>query len=54
MRRIRQRIEALREAANDQTSEQQHGDIRIVDNVEENRVPGFLPRPFRRRRFALS
>ncbi len=43
MRRIRQRIEALREAANDQTSEEQHGDIRIVDNVEENRVQVFFP-----------
>ena len=43
MRRIRQRIEALRKAANDQTSEQVHGDIRIVDNVEENRVQVFFP-----------
>ena len=43
MRRIRQRIEALREAEHDQTSEQQHGDIRIVDNVEENRVQVFFP-----------
>ena len=43
MRRIRQRIEALREAANDQTSEEQHGDIRIVNNVEENRVQVFFP-----------
>ena len=43
MRRIRQRIEALRKAADDQTSEQVHGDIRIVDNVEENRVQVFFP-----------
>jgi len=43
MRRIRQRIEALRKAANDQTSEEMHGDIRIVDNVEENRVQIFFP-----------
>ena len=43
MRRIRQRIEALRKAASDQTSEQVHGDIRIVDNVEENRVQVFFP-----------
>ena len=43
MRRIRQRIEALREAENDQTSEEQHGKIRIVDNVEENRVQVFFP-----------
>ena len=43
MRRIRQRIEALREAAHDQTNEEVHGDIRIVDNVEENRVQVFFP-----------
>lgn len=43
MRRIRQRIEALRKAASDKTSEQVHGDIRIVDNVEENRVQVFFP-----------
>ncbi len=43
MRRIRQRIEALRKAANDQTSEEVHGDIRILDNVEENRVQIFFP-----------
>ena len=43
MRRIRQRIEALRESANDETSEEVHGDIRIVDNVEENRVQVFFP-----------
>ena len=43
MRRIRQRIEALRKAAGDQTSEQVHGDIRIVDNVEDNRVQVFFP-----------
>jgi hypothetical protein len=43
MRRIRKRIEALRAAADDQTTEEQHGDIRIVDNVEENRVQIFFP-----------
>ena len=43
MRRIRKRIEALRATADDQTTEEQHGDIRIVDNVEENRVQIFFP-----------
>ncbi len=43
MRRIRERIEALRKAANDQTSEEVHGEIRIVDNVEDNRVQIFFP-----------
>ena len=43
MRRIRKRIEALSKAADDRTSEQVHGDIRIVDNVEENRVQIFFP-----------
>ena len=44
MRRIRQRIEELKATAEDQTSEEQHGEIRIVDNVEENRVQIFFPR----------
>ena len=43
MRRIRKRIEALQAAADDQTVEEQHGDIRIVSNVEENRVQVFFP-----------
>ncbi|MDE0373970.1 MAG: conjugal transfer protein TraC, partial [Rhodospirillales bacterium] len=43
MRRIRQRIEALRASADDRTSEEVHGGIRIVDNVEENRVQVFFP-----------
>ena len=43
MRRIRERIEALRATAEDQTSSEQHGEVRIVDNVEENRVQIFFP-----------
>ena len=43
MRRIRQRIEALRAVANDVTNTEKHGDIEIVDNVEENRVQIFFP-----------
>ena len=43
MRRIRKRIEALQAAADDQTTEEQHGEIRIVSNVEENRVQIFFP-----------
>ena len=43
MRRIRERIEALKEAAEDQTSSEQHGEVRIVDNVEENRTQVFFP-----------
>lgn len=43
MRRIRERIEALKATAEDQTSEEQYGPIRIVDNVEENRIQIFFP-----------
>ena len=43
MRRIRQRIEALRATAHDVTNTEKHGDIEIVDNVEENRVQIFFP-----------
>ena len=43
MRRIRQRIEELKATAEDQTSSEQHGEILIVDNVEENRVQIFFP-----------
>lgn len=43
MRQILQRIEELKEAAGDRTSEERHGDVRIVDDVEENRVQIFFP-----------
>ena len=43
MRRIRERIEVLKATAEDQTSSEQHGEVRIVDNVEDNRVQIFFP-----------
>ena len=43
MRRIRERIEALKAATEDRTSSEQHGEVRIVDNVEDNRVQIFFP-----------
>ena len=43
MRRIRQRIEELKAMSEDQTSSEQYGEVRIVDNVEENRTQVFFP-----------
>ena len=44
MRRIRQRIEELKATAEDQTSSEQYGEVRIVNNVgREPNVQVFFP-----------
>ena len=44
IRRLKQRIEELERTAQDETTETEIGDVRIVDNVEDNRVQVFFPR----------
>ena len=43
IRRLKKRLEELARKAQDVTSETQHGDIRVVDNVEDNRLQVFFP-----------
>lgn len=43
IRRMKQRVEQLERAAQDTTTEIAFGDVRVVDNVEENRVQIFFP-----------
>jgi hypothetical protein len=43
IRRLKERIEKLDARHDDQTSEQTIGDIRIIDNVEDNRLQVFFP-----------
>lgn len=43
IRRLKQRIEELERTAQDETTEIEIGDVRIVDNVEDNRVQVFFP-----------
>jgi membrane-associated HD superfamily phosphohydrolase len=42
-RRMKERIETLLKQANDKTTETQHGEITVVENVEENRIQIFFP-----------
>jgi hypothetical protein len=43
IRRLKKRLAELERAANDETSETERNGIRIVDNVEDNRVQIFFP-----------
>lgn len=43
IRRLRARIESLRGAAVATTQETHYGDVRVVENVEENRIQIFFP-----------
>jgi hypothetical protein len=43
IRRMKQRIEQLEKAAQDETTEIEVGEVRVVDNVEENRVQIIFP-----------
>lgn len=43
IRRLKARLVEIERKAQDVTSETQHGDIRIVDNVEGNRLQVFFP-----------
>lgn len=43
IRRMRERVGTLLKQANDKTTETQHGEIKVVENVEENRVQIFFP-----------
>ena len=43
IRRIKERIKTLEATAGDETTEETIGDVRIVDNVEENRLQLFFP-----------
>ena len=43
IRRIKERIKVLEATAGDETTEETIGDVRIVDNVEENRLQLFFP-----------
>jgi hypothetical protein len=43
IRRLKQRIDTLERAAADETAEQQIGEVRIVDNIEDNRLQAFFP-----------
>ncbi|MCZ6689951.1 MAG: DUF3560 domain-containing protein [Planctomycetota bacterium] len=43
IRRIKERIETLEATAGDETTEEMIGDVRLVDNVEENRLQLFFP-----------
>ncbi len=43
IRRLKQRIATLERAAADETAEQQIGEVRVVDSVEDNRLQAFFP-----------
>ena len=43
IRRLKQRIATLERAAADETAEQQIGEVRVVDNAEDNRLQAFFP-----------
>ena len=43
IRRLKQRITTLERAAADETAEQQVGEVRVVDSVEDNRLQAFFP-----------
>jgi hypothetical protein len=43
IRRLKQRIEELEQAGQDETTEVEIGEVRILDSVEENRVQVFFP-----------
>ena len=43
IRRLKQRIVTLERAAADETAEQQVGEVRVVDSVEDNRLQAFFP-----------
>lgn len=43
IRRMKKRIEQLERAAQDTTTEQEFGDVQVIDNVEENRVQIIFP-----------
>ena len=43
IRRMKRRVEALRAQAQDETTEQTIGPVRIVENTEENRLQLFFP-----------
>ena len=43
IRRMKERIETLLEQDNAETTETNHGDIKVVENAEENRVQIFFP-----------
>jgi hypothetical protein len=55
IRRLKQRITTLERAAADGTAEQQIGEVRIVDSVEDNRLQAFFPgKPSEETRAALK
>lgn len=43
IRRMKQRLEELERRAGQETKEESHGDIKLVENVEENRVQIIFP-----------
>ncbi len=43
IRRLKERVETLLKQASDKTTETQHGEIKVVENVEANRVQIFFP-----------
>ena len=43
IRRLKERIEELEQAGQDETTEVEIGEVRILDSVEENRVQVFFP-----------
>lgn len=43
IRRMKKRCETLLENANDETTETIHGEVSVIENVEENRVQIFFP-----------